>query len=38
MIDFLMGAVAGAVLAVVCPPVYRFVMEKVEQVKEKFGG
>jgi hypothetical protein len=34
MITFLFGYVAGAVSAVVFPPVYRYVGDKVAQIKE----
>ena len=37
MINFLLGCITGAALAVMYPPVFRFVAAKVAQVKAKLG-
>ena len=37
MINFVLGCITGAALAVMYPPVFRFVAAKVAQVKSKIG-
>lgn len=37
MINFAIGFITGAALAVMYPPVFRFVAAKVAQVKAKLG-
>lgn len=37
MINFAIGFITGAALAVMYPPVFRFVAAKVAQVKSKIG-
>jgi hypothetical protein len=36
MIPFLLGFICGAVAAVVSPPVFRFVSDKVADAKDRF--